>query len=90
MKMIMKIRTAAILVLLLGVNTALWAQDKALTEQKVKNWLEQYWMWVVAGVVLLVLIIVISSRRSRVRRTTTVVKDNQGHVKSVTTTEVKE
>jgi predicted negative regulator of RcsB-dependent stress response len=65
---------------------------------EVKSWLETNWIWVVAGVVLLLLIVLLS-RGSRTtnnrtiaggeRRTTTVVKDAQGNVQSVTTTEEK-
>lgn len=71
------------------------AQDKIEVDTgEVKSWLEQNWMWVVAGVVLLILIIALSrGNRSKAvrgtRRTTTVVKDPAGHTKSVTTTEEK-
>ena len=90
MKQSKNLRRTAILMVFMLFNMVTWAQDKAITEQEVKTWFEKYWVWVVAGAVLLLIIIISSVRKSRTRRTTTVIKDDKGHVKSVTTTEVRE
>ena len=69
------------------------AQDKIdINKEEVASWLERNWLWVVAGVVLIILIAMIGRRRTTVtrgglRKTTTVIKDTDGHTKSVTTTE---
>jgi flagellar biosynthesis/type III secretory pathway M-ring protein FliF/YscJ len=69
------------------------AQDKInIDKGEIKTWFENYWMWVVGGLVLLVLLIALMGRSRRIarngtRKTTTVVKDEQGRTQSVTTTE---
>lgn len=70
------------------------AQDKIdIDKEEVASWLERNWIWVVAGVVLIILIAMLGRRRTTTntrggfRKTTTVVKDADGHTKSVTTTE---
>lgn len=69
------------------------AQDKVnLDTEKVESWLEKNWMWVAGAVLLLIIIAVLSSRGARTRqinqrKTTTVIKDPEGNVKSITTTE---
>ncbi len=69
------------------------AQDKVdLDTEKVESWFEQNWIWVAAAVVLLVIIALFSSRgrttrKVNQRKTTTVIKDPEGNVKSITTTE---
>ena len=74
------------------INIAAQAQDKVeIDTQEVKSWFERNWIWV-AGAVLLLLLIVLLGRRKGTggqRRTTTVIKDPDGKVKSVTTTEEK-
>lgn len=85
--------------MLLMTSIAARAQDKVeIDTQEVKSWLETNWIWVVAGVVLLLLIVLVSRRSSPTnrttisggeRKTTTVVKDAQGNVQSVTTTDEK-
>jgi hypothetical protein len=69
------------------------AQDKVnLDTEKVESWFEKNWIWV-AGAVLLIIIIALFSSRGRTtrkvnqRKTTTVIKDPEGNVKSITTTE---
>ena len=52
-----------------------------------KSWLNQNWMLVASGILLLLFIIMVSRRRRGTRKTTTVIKDPDGHTKSVTTTE---
>ncbi|RYG41988.1 MAG: hypothetical protein EOO01_23960 [Chitinophagaceae bacterium] len=79
--------------LLLAIQTFLFAQDKAIevNEAQIGNWFERNWKWVVGGVVLLLLIVLFSGGSSSKRKTTTVVrKDDLGNVKSVTTTEVSD
>ncbi len=76
------------------VAMAASAQDKVtLDTEKVESWFEKNWIWV-AGAVLLLIIIALFSRRGRPdnrkinqRKTTTVIKDPDGNVKSITTTE---
>jgi hypothetical protein len=86
--------------MLLMTSIAARAQDKVeIDTQEVKSWFETNWIWVVAGIVLLLLIVLVSRRSSPPgnrttisggeRKTTTVVKDAQGNVQSVTTTEEK-
>ncbi|HKZ65726.1 MAG TPA: hypothetical protein VJ111_05200 [Chitinophagaceae bacterium] len=68
------------------------AQDRVeIDTQEVKSWFERNWIWVAGGVVLLLLIILIGRRSGSggQRKTTTVIKDPEGRVKSVTTTEEK-
>jgi hypothetical protein len=77
---------------LLGL--AAQAQDKVnLDTEKVESWFEKNWIWV-AGAALLLIIIALFSRRGsstgrkvNQRKTTTVIKDPEGNVKSITTTE---
>lgn len=82
------------------VAIAINAQDKVeIDTQEVKSWLETNWIWIAVGVVLLLLIVFIGRgsrgyRRTTTheggeRKTTTVVKDAEGNVQSVTTTEEK-
>ena len=85
--------------MLLMTSIAAQAQNKVeIDTQEVKSWFETNWIWVVAGIVLLLLIVLVSRRsnpnNSRIisggeRKTTTVIKDAQGNVQSVTTTEEK-
>ena len=100
LQIVMKYSAKALAVFMLMLTTIrLNAQDKVeIDTQEVKSWLETNWIWVAAGVVLLLLIIIISrgnrTTNSRTisggeRKTTTVVKDAQGNVQSVTTTEEK-
>ena len=71
------------------------AQDKVtLDTEKVESWFEQNWIWVAGAVLLLIIIALFSRRRSTTtdkqvnqRKTTTVIKDPEGNVKSITTTE---
>ncbi len=69
------------------------AQDKVnLDAEKVESWFEQNWVWVAAAVVILIIIALFSSRarttrKVNQRKTTTVIKDPEGNVKSITTTE---
>lgn len=70
------------------------AQDKIdIDKEEVASWLERNWIWVVAGVLLIILIAMMGRRRTTtatrggLRKTTTVIKDADGHTKSVTTTE---
>lgn len=100
LQIVMKYRAKALAVFMLMLTTiTLNAQDKVeIDTQEVKSWFETNWIWVVVGVVLLLLIVLLSRGRrtadSRTisggeRKTTTVVKDAQGNVQSVTTTEEK-
>jgi len=68
------------------------AQDKIeVNTGEVKSWLEANWMWVLGGIVLLIILIAVanSGKKKNIdqRKTTTVIKDPEGNVKSVTTTE---
>lgn len=70
------------------------AQDKVnLDTEKVESWFEKNWIWVAGAVLLLIIIALFSSRGARTarkvnqRKTTTVIKDPDGNVKSITTTE---
>jgi cell division protein FtsW (lipid II flippase) len=88
-KQSIKFGTALMLVL---ASLMTKAQDKIdIDKEEVASWLERNWMWVVAGVVLLILVAMLGRRRTThrggLRKTTTVVKDADGHTKSVTTTE---
>lgn len=79
---------------LLLVSVITHAQNKEINTEEVKSWLEQNWIWVAGGVILLILIMLLSrgsktNRFSGTRKTTTVIRDDEGHTKSVTTTEEK-
>jgi uncharacterized membrane protein len=80
---------------LMLVSVISHAQNKEVSTEEVKSWLEQNWIWVAGGVILLILIMLLSrgtkttNRFSGTRKTTTVVRDNEGHTKSVTTIEEK-
>ena len=70
------------------------AQDKVkLDTEQVESWFEKNWIWVAGAVLLLIIIALFSSRRTATgrkvnqRKTTTVIKDPEGNVKSITTTE---
>jgi choline-glycine betaine transporter len=68
------------------------AQDKIKIDKgEIKTWFENYWMWLVGGLVIVFLLVAIFSRRAAgrlgSRRTTTVIKDEHGKTKSVVTTE---
>lgn len=70
------------------------AQDKIdIDKEEVTTWLQRNWIWIIAGIVVLLLIAMVGRRRTRtttrggLRKTTTVIKDADGHTKSVTTTE---
>ena len=72
---------------------AVYAQDNVtnLDKEEVSSWFSQNWSWVVAGAVILLLIIIAaSSRKTSTRTSTTIIKDEQGKVKKMTTTEVTE
>lgn len=76
--------------ILMLMNFAAQAQDKVeIDTQEVKSWFENNWIWVAGGVVLLLLVMLLSRRSGGQRKTTTVIKDPDGKVKSVTTTEEK-
>ena len=70
------------------------AQDKVkLNTEQVESWFEKNWIWVAGAVLLLIIIALFSSRKNATgrkvnqRKTTTVIKDPDGNVKSITTTE---
>jgi protein-S-isoprenylcysteine O-methyltransferase Ste14 len=66
------------------------AQDQIeIDKEEIGSWFERNWIWVAAGVLLIVLIALMGRGKAGSRKTTTVVKDPQGHTKSVTTTEEK-
>ena len=66
------------------------AQDQIeIDKREIGSWFERNWIWVAAGVLLIVLIALMGRGKAGSRKTTTVVKDAQGHTKSVTTTEEK-
>lgn len=66
------------------------AQDKIeIDKEEIGSWIERNWIWVAAGLLLIVLIALMGRSKAASRKTTTVVKDAQGHTKSVTTTEEK-
>jgi protein-S-isoprenylcysteine O-methyltransferase Ste14 len=76
--------------LTLGVQ----AQDKVKVDtEQVESWFAKNWIWVAGAVLLLIIIALFSSRRNTTarkvnqRKTTTVIKDPEGNVKSITTTE---
>jgi flagellar biosynthesis/type III secretory pathway M-ring protein FliF/YscJ len=76
--------------ILMLLSFAAQAQNKVeIDTQEVKSWFENNWIWIAGGVVLLLLVMLLSRRRGGQRKTTTVIKDPDGHVKSVTTTEEK-
>ncbi len=63
-------------------------KDVEVNGHDVGSWFSTHWMWVAGGVVLLIILLLASGGSSRRRRkSTTVVKDLDGNVKSVTTTE---
>ena len=77
---------------LITMQLAVFAQQNLKqTNNDIKNWLTENWLWVAGGAIVLVIIIVASSngRRSN-RKTTTIVKDDLGNVKSITSTEIRE
>ena len=79
-----------ILLLVAPFMTLIAQQEVKINGRDVGSWFERNWMWV-AGAALILLIIAFAGRgNNRKRTTTTVVKDDAGHVKSVTTTEVRE
>jgi hypothetical protein len=79
-----------VLLLIAPFMTLIAQQEVKIDGKDVGSWFERNWMWV-AGAALILLIIAFASRgNNRKRTTTTVVKDDAGHVKSVTTTEVRE
>lgn len=66
------------------------AQDKIeIDKGEIGSWFERNWMWVAGGVLLILLISLMGRGKAGSRKTTTVVKDAEGHTKSVTTTEEK-
>ena len=68
----------------------IFAQEQVqINEQEVSSWFGRNWMWIAGGAILLLLIFLFSGNSSR-RKTTTVIKDDNGNVKEVTTTEVRE
>jgi hypothetical protein len=78
-----------ILLLVAPFLTLIAQSDVKIDGKDVGSWFERNWMWV-AGGALILLIIAVSGRGSSKRKTTTIVKDETGHIKSITTTEVKE
>jgi hypothetical protein len=78
-------------VLLMFLQLQTYAQDAVevnINEEKVGNWFERNWMWVVGGVLLIILIAAFSGGASR-RKSTTVVRDEFGNTKRITTTETE-
>jgi len=66
------------------------AQDNIeIDKEEIGSWFERNWIWVAAGLILIVLIALMGRGKAGSRKSTTVVKDAQGHTKSVTTTEEK-
>jgi len=66
------------------------AQDKIeIDKGEISSWFERNWIWVAAGVLLILLIALMGRGKAGSRKTTTVIKDAEGHTKSVTTTEEK-
>ena len=86
-------RKASMFLLLMVTQSYVFAQDKiTIDAEGVKSWFERNWMWVAGAVVLILLLALLGSgrKKNRVvnqRKTTTVIKDPEGNVKSVTTTE---
>ena len=77
-------------VLLLFLQLKTYAQDAVdvnINEEKVGNWFERNWMWVVGGVLLIILIAAFSGGSRR--KSTTVVRDEFGNTKRITTTETE-
>jgi hypothetical protein len=71
-------------------NASLYAQQKVEIEgQAVGNFFERNWMWI-TGVIVLLLLIIIFSRNTAKRTTTTIMKDSEGNVKTVKTTQTKD
>ncbi len=69
-----------------------FAQDKVTIDAgEVESWFERNWMWVAGAVVLIILLALLAGGKNRravnQRKTTTVIKDPEGNVKSITTTE---
>lgn len=63
-------------------------KDVEVNGHDVGSWFSRHWMWIAGGVVLLIILLLASGGNSRrSRKSTTVVKDLDGNVKSVTTTE---
>ena len=74
----------------LAMNLVVFAQDNLKqANSDIEYWLTQNWQWVVGGALVLLLVIVAFSRRKANRKTTTIVKDDQGNVKSITSTEIR-
>ncbi len=87
-------RKAYLLLLFTLISLYSFAQDKVtLDTEEVESWFERNWMWVAGAVVFIILLALLTGSRNRKtrtgnqRKTTTVVKDTDGNVKSVTTTE---
>jgi cytochrome bd-type quinol oxidase subunit 2 len=87
-------RKIYLLLLLTLTSFYTFAQDKVtLDAEEVESWFERNWMWVAGAVVFIILLGLLTGSRNRKtrvgnqRKTTTVVKDTDGNVKSVTTTE---
>ena len=84
------IRLFNVIVLMLS-TILVQAQDKIeIDKEDIGSWFQRNWIWVAGGVLLILLISLMGSRgKAGSRKTTTVIKDEQGHTKSVTTTEEK-
>ena len=84
-------RKAYLLVVLILISFYSFAQEKVtLDTEEVESWFERNWMWVAGAVVFILLLALLTGgnrRRVNQRKTTTVIKDPDGNVKSVTTTE---
>ena len=68
---------------------AVRAQDSITVKTgEVKTWLDKNWLWVAVAVVIVLLLALMSSSKKVIqKRTTTIVKDNDGNVKRIVTTE---
>jgi hypothetical protein len=75
--------------LVLSSLQQVFAQDKVeVNGHDVGYWFETHWIWIAGAIVLLILILLMSGgSSSSKRKSTTIVKDSNGNVKSVTTTE---
>ena len=84
--------TTACLFMAVTCNSlVLFAQDKIeIDKEEIGSWFQHNWLWVAGGVLLLLLIVVLASGGNKSitrRKTTTVIKDPEGHTKSITTVE---
>jgi cell division protein FtsW (lipid II flippase) len=75
--------------LLLVSALAVQAQDSlTIKTGEVKTWFDKNWLWVAVGVVVVLLLALMGGSKKVIqKRTTTIVKDNDGNVKRIVTTE---